>query len=575
MGWLRMRERSVEGWWSPDQPRFWWSLIGIGAALRLIGALVTPISVDTYLHATYVQNFIDGGSFALDWGPNRNPIYPLASDPDGVGSEIGIRYLVWHLWLMGWILLFGRSSTVLHISGPFMSLVALTTIWVFTSRRYGRDVALRLTAIAALHPFLIASSAMARQEEFLVILMLCSCWALLKGTDQVVAKRIPWAWLLGAPLTVAYGYTKGTGQTLVLMTMVAGLIWVGLVHMAPAVRRWISDRPYASFSLLMGGVWAMMLIDAARNPSTGWAMSESLAQPGRFALAFVLCLAFYTFVWGLFGLMLWPWRSVVTERIARGGLTLNQLHLMLLITAPFAVTTLINASFWTYEGSVLEWSVLKTAIVYVDNGRYLSLLLIPLHWFIAEIETEDRSDEVPSPPRTAPLASAWATLGRGRPQILTLCIAVMLPISGLAAVGMVLHPDHDHEIVSKVIATELEDEEEFLLVTQSLASMSRLYLYHSQVDPDGDRNLTGHWRSMMGPWQDELNGTLQLEHAGNLSNVTLIVLAPEILIETENLTGWVELEHEDLPIGWRVLRPPELVDDRRMDDERAAAEPTT
>ena len=79
----------------------------------------------------------------------------------------------------------------------------------------------------------------------------------------------------------------------------------------------------------------------------------------------------------------------------------------------------------------------------------------------------------------------------------------------------------------------------------------------------------------MGPWQDELNGTLQLEHAGNLSNVTLIVLAPEILIETENLTGWVELEHEDLPIGWRVLRPPELVDDRRMDDERAAAEPTT
>ena len=76
MGWLRMRERSVEGWWSPDQPRFWWSLIGIGAALRLIGALVTPISVDTYLHATYVQNFIDGGSFALDWGPNRNPIYP-------------------------------------------------------------------------------------------------------------------------------------------------------------------------------------------------------------------------------------------------------------------------------------------------------------------------------------------------------------------------------------------------------------------------------------------------------------------------------------------------------------------
>ena len=160
MGWLRMRERSVEGWWSPDQPRFWWSLIGIGAALRLIGALVTPISVDTYLHATYVQNFIDGGSFALDWGPNRNPIYPLASDPDGVGSEIGIRYLVWHLWLMGWILLFGRSSTVLHISGPFMSLVALTTIWVFTSRRYGRDVALRLTAIAALHPFLIASSAM-------------------------------------------------------------------------------------------------------------------------------------------------------------------------------------------------------------------------------------------------------------------------------------------------------------------------------------------------------------------------------------------------------------------------------
>ena len=154
-----------------DDPRTWWLVIIIGLVLRGIGAFISPLSVDTHVHATYVINFLGSGDIALDWGPNRNPWNPLASNPGAPGADIGATYALWHAWIGIWIFSFGRSQTSLHVAGFVLSLVMMLVVYRLTDRHFGGHVALRVTAFAAIQPALVAGSTMAMNEDIMVMLM--------------------------------------------------------------------------------------------------------------------------------------------------------------------------------------------------------------------------------------------------------------------------------------------------------------------------------------------------------------------------------------------------------------------
>jgi hypothetical protein len=58
--------------------------------------------------------------------------------------------------------------------------------------------------------------------------------------------------------------------------------------------------------------------------------------------------------------------------------------------------------------------------------------------------------------------------------------------------------------------------------------MHWLYTFHYEVDPYGERSITGHWRADVTSWEDELvNGTRYADR-GDLSNVHWVVLSPDV-----------------------------------------------
>ena len=537
-----------------DDPRTWWLVIFIGLALRGVGALISPLSVDTHVHATYVINFLGSGDIALDWGPNRNPWNPLASNPDAPGADIGATYALWHAWIGLWIFSFGRSQTSLHVAGFVLSLAMLLTVYRLTERHFGGRVALRVTAFAAIQPALVAGSTMAMNEDIMVMLMALATHGLFTGLQQMDAHRWPTGWLYGVMAVVCFGATKGASANLVLSVAAAGAVWLLLVH-APRfnVGVWMQARPLRSVALILAMLCGMMLLEATFNPSPGWSMAWSVRHPERFVPAVMLCAIVFVGLWGALGLFALPWLPMVRQRLHHGPLSERQLHLLMIVTLPLGFIVLMNASFWAYEGSIYGWGVVKTAGVYMHNGRYLTVLLVPLHWFFADVERDvvqppENITTMPSSPQRMLPSNQLVRVGT-----LAALLVLMVPASTALGVGMTFHPDAAQENVAGTLGDIIEAEEEFLVVTRTYASMSRLYLYHMDVDPDNTANITGHWRSMDSTWEDELLGHHRSEHAGNLTGVDLLVLGSEVAAEGPD--GWLLLDL-DLPEGWRVYASP-------------------
>lgn len=537
-----------------DDPRTWWLVIVIGLALRGIGAFISPLSVDTHVHATYVINFLGSGEVVLDWGPNRNPWNPLASNPSAPGADIGATYALWHTWIGLWIYSFGRSQTSLHVAGFVLSLVMMLVVYRLTERHYGSHVALRVTAFAAIQPALVAGSTMAMNEDIMVMLMAWATHGLLTGLQQLSARRWPVGWSYGAVALICFGATKGASTDLVLAVAAAGALWVLLVH---APRLGFGERmraaPLRSVSSILVLMCVLMLIEAVLNPSPGWSMAWSVRHPERFIPAVVLCVMMFIGLWGAVGMFALPWLGMVRRRLRHGPVSERQLHLLMIVTLPLGFIVLMNASFWAYEGSIYGWGVVKTAAVYMHNGRYLTVLLVPLHWFFADVEHDMIQSKPKAAITTVPPQRMLPSNNLVRVGSLATLLVLMVPASTALGVGMTFHPDAAQEEVADTLGDIIEAEEDFLVVTRTYASMSRLYLYHMEVDPDNTANITGHWRSMESAWEHELLGLNQSEHAGNLADVDLLVLGSEVAAEGPD--GWLLLDLE-LPDGWRIYASP-------------------
>jgi len=92
----------------------------------------------------------------------------------------------------------------------------------------------------------------------------------------------------------------------------------------------------------------------------------------------------------------------------------------------------------------------------------------------------------------------------------------------------------------------MEDGEDFLFISEATLGMHWLYSFHLELDPDGSRNITGHWRSTDSGWQVELFNGTELENRGNLSKVNWVVLSPESTVTFEN-EDWEIAESSTAP----------------------------
>ncbi|MGB2156592.1 MAG: hypothetical protein ACPHZ4_06285, partial [Candidatus Poseidoniaceae archaeon] len=87
-------------------------------------------------------------------------------------------------------------------------------------------------------------------------------------------------------------------------------------------------------------------------------------------------------------------------------------------------------------------------------------------------------------------------------------------------------------------------------------AMHWLYTFRLELDPDGERNITGHWRAPESNWQVELEGQAVINR-GELSDVRFIVVAPDLDIDLPD--GWEQTANGEAPFlngggEWKVYR---------------------
>lgn len=185
-----------------------------------------------------------------------------------------------------------------------------------------------------------------------------------------------------------------------------------------------------------------------------------------------------------------------------------------------------------FEADRWEIPLWKNMVLLGNNGRYLTALIFPLLYLIHRSMDDN----------------AWAI---GRPMMLALVL--VLPLSMLA--GM-----HGQSMWTDDAARSFSDEiaigEDFLYIDEEPLAMHWLYTFRLEVDPEGDRNITGHWRAPESNWELELEGQV-MNNRGDLGHVRYLVVAPNIDLDVPS--GWEKTASGQAPYlnsggEWAVYR---------------------
>jgi hypothetical protein len=110
----------------------------------------------------------------------------------------------------------------------------------------------------------------------------------------------------------------------------------------------------------------------------------------------------------------------------------------------------------------------------------------------------------------------------------------------------------------EIVSVEIQDGEDFLYIDDESLAMHWLYTFRLEIDPDSDRNITGHWRSPDSNWEIELEGQ-QMVQRGSLDDVEFIIIAPNIDVSPPS--GWKLISSDEAPFlngggEWKVFQAP-------------------
>ena len=134
-----------------------------------------------------------------------------------------------------------------------------------------------------------------------------------------------------------------------------------------------------------------------------------------------------------------------------------------------------------------------------------------------------------------------------------LALLLVLPLSMLAGMhGQTMWTDDAADSFSEEIANG----EDFLYIDDEALAMHWLYTFRLEVDSDGDRDITGHWRAPDSNWELELQGQV-INNRGDLGDVRYLIVAPDIDIDVP--TGWDKMASGEAPFlngggEWKVYR---------------------
>ena len=480
-----------------DDGRTWKGLLVLGLLLNIVACFSSDLGLDTHVKMAVDA---DGG---LPWGDLR-PDVAGVSDPSDAGER-----------------------TVLPMySGSEASIKAFALVAFFALIGYvHRAIGERTASILALSPAFIFSVGRGYEEVYfaLVFAVAFGLFTEVWSSNMRLLQN-----LIGGCMLMLIPYAKGMSEpsSVLLYGAFLGLIgfaWHELQGRESSRFAWMRN-PLKASCATAGVIGTVMLLAGIFDATPTFGVVKD--APLRFLSAIVFSLFDAIGLFILFGMVLWP---LLKPAVAALGTTDDaQIATMsAMIAAALTAIVFYIAALWTYE-SVL-WGASWPGIVWTmgNNGRYVTLLFIPLVVLLKQLNLDAGAPtfEVPGPFIRA----------------IGVTLLLLVPLSLLAGLhGQTMWTDEAADQMN------LENGDHFLFVSDATLGMHWLYTFYEPLDADAN-NLTGHWRSTGTNWIGDVEA--------DLSHVTTIVLAPEV----DNVpTGWsVESSGEaDLLNGggeWRVL----------------------
>ncbi len=480
-----------------EDDRLWKGLLALGILLNILVCFTSDLGLDTQVKMAVDENG------ALPWGDLR-PDTIGESDPDDGGQRTVLP-------------LYGFSETGIKATAllTFIGLIACLVRWT----------GLKSAAILSLSPAFIFSIGRGYEEVYLATFCTLS---FILFTGIVSAKNRILQNIGGGLIFMLMPYAKGFvnlngvllgGLLLALLTTV----WREIHTRGGKKTRWMSKPHIVSLTVCSIVSLSMIILGIIGYNSTLAILADN---PIRYTTALAFSLFDVVILFTLFGMVAWPFVQPMLSAIV----SIEDSDIAIMTGYIVGIMTAIVfyvAALWTYEASI--WDAEWPGIVWTmgNNGRYITMLFIPLVLLLKHIS---HHTEIPT------YDSAASKL-----KVMGITLLLLLPLSLLASVhGQTMWTDEAAE------AMNLGEQEHFLFVSEDTLAMHWLYTFYSPLDAE-EKQITGHWRSVESTWELDLNTSL--------SQVNTLVTSPDVTLTPE---GWIVQSKGEVDFlngggEWRVL----------------------
>ena len=488
--------------------RVWWGLLVFGLLLHLSSIASSDYGLDTHLHLAAIESNEDGTP-NLEWGDVR-PEDPSASNPDDV-----------QMLERGWWQILELYPSWLLPFAAFLPMLVLIGLVLGATK--GKP---HLAALISLHPSFIFATGRLYPESTVALAVAGIILASLNLFRLQGRKLIQWLLLAVASihlLVLVKGLSAMVGWILVGLL----LAWVALDRLVPQFRTY-SRNPMMALSVSIPLVLVAMI---ATSFTTGGSLTSIRTHPVQWTFSLVIAFLDGFGLYLLVGMCCWPFLSDGIVQVKQSNDN-TSVFLLVFIASGTLLMSMWIASLWVYEADRWNLPLWENMILMGNNGRYLTALVFPLLLLL----NRSIGDK--------PLVI-------GKPIMLALLL--VLPLSMLAGMhGQTMWTDD----AAASFSDEIANGEDFLYIDDEALAMHWLYTFRLEIDSEGDRDITGHWRAPDSNWEVELEG-LNMENRGDLSNVAYLVIAPDIDVEVPS--GYEKMASGTAPFlngggEWKVYR---------------------
>ena len=483
-----------------------WALVFLlGFLLHIYAAFHSDLGLDAHVRLNALNDEVAEGQ-DLTWGS------PRVSGATSVNTNT-----VYDGYIPPW----NTSETMMKITA-ITSLVLVAAVASLRPRDQSSrpDFEPRWAALLMLSPVLVFSTSRGYDEAPLALLMglgVVGYW--FNRGETSAQQRLNGIFMATSVLLVMVwkGFSPIASLAVWLVMLIATEVWL---------RVWNTGR-YTGEGQFLGNPWSVggltfavvyIGIACAGLFSEAGTFSIIADRPMEFLFASVFALLDTAVLYLLLGCLLWPFFVQRWQRLrsARGsGLTM----LVVYISALMAGLVAYVASLWTLEASLWDMSLTSVMIVLGNNGRYATLLLLPLvallRWNDGEVEIGSPSDD----------------------RLSIRAIAVVLPF--LLFTTLVGHQIWSEDAGEFLSESWQEGDDSLLLIAHESMAMHHLYVLKSNLDLDGSQSIHGLWAT-----PDAASGMVETYQ----DTLDYVVVAPGTSIDVDT-TSWTLIEAHEVPVS--------------------------